>query len=55
MSIPEGASGAGYSTDRLNRTGGVKGSHREGMGGTTGYPSGLLPTLGLTKYKDVDL
>ena len=46
----------GISTDRLNKTGPQK-SNREGgwLGNSGGYPSGLLPTLGLTKYKNVDL
>jgi len=34
-------------------------SNRVGAGfitaGSGGYPSGLLPTLGLTKYKNMDL
>lgn len=56
ISIPDGKSQGGLSTDRMNKTGGHM-STRAGFisAGSGGYPSGLLPTLGLTKYKNVDL
>ena len=56
ISIPDAKSQGGLSTDRMNKTGGHM-STRGGFisAGSGGYPSGLLPTLGLTKYKNVDL
>ena len=55
ISFPDGKSHGGLSTDRMNKTGPM--SNRPGFitTGSGGYPSGLLPTLGLTKYKNVDL
>ena len=52
--LMEGGSQGGISTDRLNHTGPIGSNRPNGMIGGS-YPSGLLPTLGLTKYKNVDL